>query len=182
MSQHTSKRRRGLAILFLAVSGAIAVAAIALISLRMPEDAPLARMYRTEADLAGLARALDGYHAEHGQYPPAGAEGLRMATEHLSKIAAYFPGGPPPDGWDRPYCYVPAAQYDDAEAGALRAEGGFCAPGAYQLYSLGADGAAGVDREADREDNISNWDRTRPWRKVYREINKAFMRERKARP
>ncbi|NIA14000.1 MAG: hypothetical protein GWP08_07960 [Nitrospiraceae bacterium] len=156
------------------------MATVVLISLRMPEDAPLARMYRTEADLTGLARALDGYYAEHGQYPPAGPEGLRMATEHLSKIAAYFPSGPPPDAWDRPYCYVPAAQYDDPGAGALRSEDGHCAPGAYQLYSLGADGASGIDREAARHDNICNWDKTKPWRRVYRKMNKAFMRERKA--
>ena len=157
------------------------MAGVALMSLRTPEDAPLARMYRTEADLTGLARAVDGFYAEHGQHPPAGPEGLRMATEYLSKVAAYFPAGPPPDAWDRPYCYVPAAQYDDAGAGALRSRDGYYAPGSYQLYSLGADGASGTEQEAASHDNICHWDETKPWRTVYRRKNKAFMRERKAR-
>ncbi|HIJ74679.1 MAG TPA: hypothetical protein HPP83_11320, partial [Candidatus Hydrogenedentes bacterium] len=62
-------------------------------SRRIPEDAPIARMYRTEAGLTALAKAIETYRDAHGAYPPAGIEGLRLATDYLSRDADYFPDG-----------------------------------------------------------------------------------------
>jgi len=164
---------------FLGGTGLLVVLAVYfIVAVRLPEDAPLARMYRTEADLAGLAKAVDTYFRDHGGYPPAGPEGLRAATDNLSRNANYFPHGPPPDAWGRPYHYVPHAAYE-ADPTALKAGGAHCAPDSYQLYSAGADGEAGIDEPGRRRDNICTWDETRSWRAVYGESNREFMHHRK---
>ena len=141
---------------------------------RLPEDAPLARMYRTEADLTALCIAVDTYFEAHEAYPPAGAGGLRLATDHLSRNVPYLPDGPPHDGWDRPFCYVPHTEYDRAGAGAFRDATAYPAPGTYQIYSVGVDGAAGHEDEAKRLDNIRSWDSGRPWRAVYHEHQRTY--------
>ena len=189
----TSKRRWGLGLAAVAAMALAAVGAAYLIAaLRMPYDAPLARMYRTEADLAFLAKAVDTYKRDNGQYPPAGADGLRRATDHLSRHANYVPEGPPPDSWGHYYYYVPATQYAEPESAALkcgdarssaaRSSAAYCAPDTYQLYSAGADGDPGLDAAEGRRDNICNWDRSKPWRAAYRDLNRAFMRQTGDRP
>jgi hypothetical protein len=122
-------------------------------------------MYRTEADLTSLVTAVETYKADKGEYPPSGPDGLRMATDHLSRTANYMPDGPPPDGWGRRYCYVRAQDYAGSDS-ALRDSGGnYHAPGTYQLYSAGGDG----DLQT-QDDNICSWLRDRrPWRKSYEE-------------
>jgi hypothetical protein len=139
------------------------------LSARMPEDAPLARMYRAESDVAALRKALDTYHGLHGVYPPGGAEGLRMATDALSRNVQYFPAGPQPDPWGRPFVYVPAPEYTPQNA--FRGPGGYLEPDTYQLHSAGADGDPGLDNPGSRADNINSWDTTRGWRKHYASLN-----------
>ena len=165
-------------VVVLGVFGFILASFYLLLSLRLPKDAPLARMYRCEADLAFLAKAVDHYHEVHGTYPPAGTEGLAEATRLLSAKANYLPDGPPLDAWDHPYHYVPHTQYDDPQWQALRCGETFCAPGTYQLYSDGGDGDAGMGDAAKQADNICNWDAAKTWRTVYREANKAYMASR----
>ena len=177
MASDRERRRRGC--LVLAFLGGtcllVLLAGYLIVAVRLQQDAPLARMYRTEADLAGLVKAVDAYFRDHGQYPPAGPEGLRLATDHLSRKANYFPHGPTPDAWGRPYHYVPHTAYD-ADPAALRDQRGYGAPDSYQLYSMGADGDAGVDDPEKQGDNICSWEEGRSWRAAYRARNKDFMR------
>jgi len=118
---------------------------------RIPADSPLARMYRTEADLAALAKAVDAYRAAYGAYPDAGQEGLRKACAALSEIANYLPDGPPLDGWNRPFHYAPVAEQD-----------------AYRLHSAGA-----LDSESGF---IVHGDPEKSWRPHYRALQREFMK------
>ena len=171
-----SSRWRKLASVFLfLVAGAAALAAVFLAaSLKMPYDAPLARMYRTEADIASLARAVELYKEARGEYPPPGLDGLRQATDFVSGARGFFPDGPTPDAWGRPYKYVAHTDYANPDWGAQRCGGSFCAPNEFQIYSAGADGEAGTP------DDILGWDQSRPWRPVYNLMNEDFMRNRKS--
>jgi hypothetical protein len=135
-------------------------------------------MYRTEADLTALIKAVDTYRAEEGAYPPAGPEGLRMATDFLSRKGHYLPDGPPPDGWDRPFVYVPSSAYAAPNSQALRHGNAYYAPDTYQLYSAGADGANGLDDTEKQRDNIGNWDSAKSWRTDYFKLNSDYMTQR----
>lgn len=153
-----------------AIAGALGVAipiAFVLISTGRDPNSPLARMYRTEADLSALKKALSVYQDAFGTYPPGGVEGLRMATDYLSRKARYLPGGPPPDGWGQTYFYVPAFGYEVPGSVALRGDAGFLEPDGYQLYSAGADGDPGGTNPEARMDNIVSWDAGKTWRRVY---------------
>lgn len=175
------RRRLWKVVLFLMAGAGILVAGVCLILAgRLPEDAPLARMYRTEATLAALARAIDGYHAARGAWPPPGPDGLRMATDHLSRVAGYLPDGPPPDAWGRPFVYVPNGAYVEPGSQALQDEQGrYHAPDSYQVYSTGGDGDPGLEQRGAAADNIVHWDDSRPWRALYRSMNDAFMAQRR---
>lgn len=116
-------------------------------AIRVPMDAPVPRMYRAETDLEALAKALSYYQEDHGEAPPPGDAGLRMATDHLSKLAGYFPEGPPLDPWGRPY------RYEERN-------------GAKLLRSLGRDGEPGTD------DDIFHGMAAQPWRAHYRTLQR----------
>lgn len=164
---------------FLAGSGFASIAILALFAARsgsIPNDSPLARMYRTEADLSLLAGAVEQYREHHGAYPPPGSEGLSRAAEFLSGSLNFLPGGPPPDGWGRAFHYVGHEAYGVEASPALTAGGAPFAAGGFQLYSLGADGKAGLEDPADRRDNICSWETSKPWRKTYKELQKAYGR------
>jgi len=155
----------------LAITGTIVCGFLALIfvpGLLRDTDSPNARMYRTEADLASLANAIDSYYDAKGVYPPPGEVGVVVALDHISQTVDYFPDGPPVDGWSRAFHYVPHFTYPSKDSGALK-DGDYFAPGTYQLYSLGADGDSGVTNAAAQADNITSWDEDRPWRDVYRD-------------
>jgi len=192
----SSRRGRTIAVVAL-VGGACAAGAAALyciVALRLPEDAPLARMYRTEADLAALAKAVDMYCESYGAYPPGGPAGLRLATEHLSRNAVYFPSGPPNDAWAEPFVYVPlkacqsgdwrsrGTEYGETDSQALQHDSVFFAPETYQLYSMGADRISGVDDPAGQADNITNWDKAKSWRAKYRDLNKRYFNDKRNNP
>lgn len=167
-------RKAALVCLFLIAGGAALLTLFVAISLKMPYDAPLSRMYRTEADMAGLARAVELFKEGRGGFPPPGVEGLRQATDFVSGSRRFFPDGPPPDAWGRSYAYAAHTDYANPDWGALECGGSFCAPGAYQLYSAGADGQAGTP------DDITGWDESHPWRPVYNLMNEEFLRQRKS--
>ena len=161
---------------------AVAILVVALVwwrAHRLPEDAPLARMYRTEADLRMLRHAIEQYHERTGQYPPPGVEGLEKAVETLGRGADYLPGGPPPDAWERPFHYVPHTAYGDEGVEVFQAEERYEAPETFQLFSGGASGNPGFDDPEARRDTITSWEPDRPWRGAYRELNEAFMEERR---
>jgi hypothetical protein len=143
---------------------------------RMPLNAPLARMYRTESDLRLLANAVEEYREAFGVYPVAGSEGLEAAVRHLSRHVDYLGGELPTDAWGRPFHYVPHVQYGWPDLPVLRGPDGFLAPRAYQLYSAGADGAPDT-----LADNITSWDADRSWRSLYRALNQQYFRNRQNR-
>lgn len=154
--------------LLILVALLVLVAALILIpSFLRDSDSPVARMYRTEADLASLANAIDSYYEAKGVYPPPGEVGLVAALDHISQTVDYFPDGPPLDGWGRAFRYVPHFAYSSKDSGALK-DGAYFAPDAYQLYSPGADGDSGRTNPSACDDNITSWDTDRPWRSVYR--------------
>jgi len=167
-------RKVGCVFLFLAAGVAALAAVFVAASLKMPYDSPLARMYRTEADIASLVRAVELFKEARGEYPPPGLDGLRQATDFISGARAFFPDGPPPDAWGRPYKYVPHTDYDNPDWGAQRCGKSFCAPNAFQIYSAGADGEAGT------RDDITPWDKSRPWRPVYNLMHEDFVKRRKS--
>jgi len=147
----------------------------------VPADSPLARMYRTEADLTSLVKAVETYHALYGVYPPGGRDGLQKACAALSRRANYLPDGPPPDGWNRPFRYVPSTEYDFPGSPTVRQDGQPYAPGAYQIYSMGS--TAGPDSNAPdtRRGFITSWDKEKTWRPSYNELQKQYLLERKVR-
>lgn len=178
-STSTSRKRRGC--FFAAFAALIIFFSIGvtwlILAISTPEDSPRARMFRTEADLRALMTAVETYRAEMGAFPPEGPEGLRLATEFLSRNVAYLPGGPPLDAWGNAYLYAPATAYGTPGSPALKDDGGFLAPDSYQLYSMGMDGDAGMDETLKRRDNIASWDSQRSWRSVYTERQKKFLME-----
>ncbi len=150
-------------------------------ALHTPSDAPIARMYRSEADLRSLVTALDAYLDAHGSLPPAGQDGLKMATDLLSEKGHYMPGGPPADGWGRAFTYIPSEQYSESDSAALKIDGKFFAPDSYQVYSRGEDGDHGIAGSDGAKDNINNWDTEKKWRDHYRSLNERFMSDRRER-
>ena len=149
-------------------------------SMRLPADAPLARMFRTEAELRVLVKAVDTYHQTYGAYPPPGSEGLLKAVAHLDRNVNYLPSGPPTDGWDRPFHYVPGDRYNEPGSDTLRDTTLYpYSPDTYQIYSLGADGKAGTGESSEQRDNITNWDDMRPWRTIYRELNRTYLQDKR---
>jgi hypothetical protein len=121
-------------------------------STALPEDSPLAQMYRTEADLAALVTAVEQYNEIHGAYPPSGIAGLERAAEALSERVNFLPDGPPRDAWGRQYQY-------ELEADGL-----------YYVYSFGADGETGGDAAVD---DISD-DPRQTWRHIYRAAQRDY--------
>ena len=63
---------------------------------------------------------------------------------------------------------MPHFEYPNADSGALK-DGSYFAEDSYQLYSLGADGVADGEGLAD---NVTNWALDKPWRSVYRALEK----------
>ena len=104
-----------------------------------------------------LRNALDHYRAERGMYPPAGTGGLAAATEFLSAAGNYLPGGPPSDGWGRPYIY------------AIGKNGA-------RVYSLGADGIDGTTGKPGSADDIGADAASRSYRPHYRVLQREFIR------
>lgn len=179
-STSTSKGRRGC---FFAVFGALIIffsigVTGLILAISTPQDSPRARMFRTEADLRALITAVETYKSALGAFPPAGPEGLRLATEFLSRNVDYLPGGPPLDAWGNAYQYAPATAYNSPGSPALKDDSGYFAPGSYQIYSPGMDGDAGMEETLKQRDNISSWDIQRSWRSVYTERQKKFLMER----
>lgn len=172
----TSTSRKKIAWLAGLVLVACAIAYV-LKAISVPFDSPIARMYRTEADLTMLSMAIEFYHAEWEVYPPAGDAGLDLAAAVISQQAIYLPSGPPPDGWARSFVYVPHDAYANSDSGALSQDDAYFAPETFQLYSLGVDGLSGAQDWANYQDNILSWDTTKSWRALYEQLQQSFLNE-----
>jgi general secretion pathway protein G len=99
-----------------------------------------AKQKSAAAQIQLLATALDLFHLDVGRYPT-DEEGLKALREKPSGLPAW--GGPyldkpvPKDPWARDYLYKSPGEH-----------------GAYDLSSLGADGAPGGEGE---NQDITNW-------------------------
>ncbi len=141
------RARVAIAVLLLLFTGAVLWR-----SASLPDNSPLARMYRTEADLAALVNAVNTYAQIHDAFPPSGLEGLELAVAAASSEVDFFPHGPPRDGWGREFEYAVDPKPDTAS---------------FILLSLGADGVAS-------HDDIVNDSTHRPWRVIYREYQEEY--------
>lgn len=145
------------------------------ISISTPQGSPMAQLYRTEVGLTALVKAVETYKNDLGVYPPAGQEGLTLATRHLSRNANYMPEQQDVDSWGHPYIYVPASDYAQPNSGAMRERDAYFAPDTFQIYSVGLDGDAGQEAPLRRRDNVTSWESDRPWRPVYKELHKQYF-------
>jgi general secretion pathway protein G len=98
---------------------------------------------KARADISVLEQALETYRLELLQYPATrdGLQALLAAPAGLSRPERYRKGGYirrlPADPWGNPYQYRLPGQH-----------------GTFDVYSFGADGAAGGEGEAA---DIGNW-------------------------
>ncbi|HRI87836.1 MAG TPA: type II secretion system protein GspG [Candidatus Hydrogenedentes bacterium] len=175
-----SRRRRNGCILT-AFFGGFAALSLALgyiiIAISRPEGSPIAQMFRAEAGLAVLVMAVETYKTDLGAYPPSGQEGLLLAMRHVSKNVDYMPQDQALDPWGFPFVYVTRDAYAST-ASALQNDGAYLSPNTYQLYSIGMDGDAGVDSSYGVNDNISNWDTDKSWRKTYERRHREYFLKR----
>jgi general secretion pathway protein G len=93
-----------------------------------------AMVTKARADIATLEQAMEMYRLDNLTYPPAGDLNALVAPPAGSQAGRYRPGGYirslPKDPWGRPYqLAVPGRT------------------GAFDIYSLGADGAPGGESE-----------------------------------
>lgn len=142
---------------------------------RIPADSPMARMYRTEADMALLRKAILVYYDTYEVYPPGGEHGLSIAMELFTNVDRFLPEGLPADGWEEAFVYVPHSEYGMPESSALLVNDGFEAPESFQLFSRGADGKAGASASSEREDNIVSWEKSKNWRPTYKKLQRTFQ-------
>lgn len=102
------------------------ITAIVVINVLPSQDK--ARVEKAAADIATLHQALELYRLEYAQYPTIdqGLEALVNPAEAAGKQRAPFIRTLPQDPWNHPYQYVVPGER-----------------GAFDLYSLGADGRVG---------------------------------------
>lgn len=95
-----------------------------------------AMVEKARADIATLSQALEMYRLDNLAYPNSneGLQALVAPPPTLAQPGRYRPGGYikrlPDDPWGRPYQYASPGQ-----------------AGAFDIYSLGADGAPGGENE-----------------------------------
>lgn len=99
-----------------------------------------AKQKATQAQIQMLSTALDLYHLDVGRYP-SDEEGLKALVQRPENLpqwsGPYLEKGVPKDPWGRDYIYKYPGEH-----------------GAYDLSSLGADGAPGGEGEST---DISNY-------------------------
>lgn len=95
---------------------------------------------KAKADIALIEQAVEMYRLDNFNYPPA-LTALQTPPPAVAQSGRYRPGGYvkrlPNDPWDRPYQFRAPGQH-----------------GAFDVYSLGADGQEGGDGE---NADIGNW-------------------------
>ena len=102
-----------------------------------------AMVTKARSDISSLESALAQYRLDNLSYPTTeqGLEALVSAPDNLDRPSRYRDGGYidrlPNDPWGNPYQYVRPGEH-----------------GAYDLYSLGADGRVGGE---DLNADIGNW-------------------------
>lgn len=102
------------------------ITAIVVINVLPSQDK--ARVEKAAADIATLQQALELYRLEYSRYPTVeqGLDALVNPTDAAGAKRASFIRNLPQDPWNHPYQYVVPGER-----------------GAYDLYSLGADGRVG---------------------------------------
>lgn len=113
----------------------------ALVAPRLMGRVGKAKQKSAQAQIQLLATALDLFHLDVGRYPTEeeGLKALRDKPQNLPSWAGPYLDKPvPKDPWGREYGYKSPGEH-----------------GPYDLYSLGADGAAGGEGE---NQDITNWE------------------------
>lgn len=102
------------------------ITAIVVINVLPSQDK--ARVEKASADIGTLQQALELYRLEYSRYPTIeeGLDVLAASTDTSGKARAPFIRSLPADPWNHPYQYVVPGE-----------------SGAFDLYSLGADGRVG---------------------------------------
>jgi len=136
---------------------------------RRPGASPLEKMQWTEAQMDQFSNALNVYYTAYKQYPT-----MAHFGRVIHSCAILYSEGKPLDAWGHPFAYVPAYQLDEDGSPAL-ANGSFYPEAPYQLYSRGADGDAGNVKMKARVDNITSWEKAKPWRKSYEKLEKDYQ-------
>jgi len=100
----------------------------AIVAINVLPSQDKARVEKAGADIATLQQALELYRLEYSQYPTVeqGLDALVNPTDAAGAKRASFIRSLPQDPWNHPYQYVVPGER-----------------GAFDLYSLGADGRVG---------------------------------------
>lgn len=141
--QHRLSRQRGFTLLEIMVVVVILGLLVAIVAPNVLENQDKAMVEKARADISALEQALDMYKLDNFTYPSTD-QGLEALVERPSiapEPKNYRSGGYikrlPTDPWGNPYQFVQPGEH-----------------GAFDLYSLGADGDNGGEGLAA---DIGNW-------------------------
>lgn len=139
------RRQRGITLVELLVVLSILALISAIVVINILPEQDRARVRKAKIDIGVIETALDQYRLDMTRYPTSeqGLDALRTAPRDVRQPENYRPGGylrggAPLDPWGSTYVYI------------IPSERG----GAFDLYSLGADGEPGGEGlDAD----VGNW-------------------------
>jgi general secretion pathway protein G len=141
--QHPLSRQRGFTLLEIMVVVVILGLLVAIVAPNVLENQDKAMVEKARADISALEQALDMYKLDNFTYPSTdqGLEALAERPSIAPEPKNYRSGGYikrlPTDPWGNPYQFVQPGEH-----------------GAFDLYSLGADGDNGGEGLAA---DIGNW-------------------------
>ena len=138
-------RQRGITLVELLVVLSILALISAIVVINILPEQDRARVRKAKIDIGVIETALDQYRLDMTRYPTTeqGLDALKSAPRDVRlpedyRPGGYLRGGAPLDPWGSPYLYVIPSDHG----------------GAFDLYSLGADGEPGGEGlDAD----IGNW-------------------------
>ena len=138
-------QQRGITLVELLVVLSILALISAIVVVNILPEQDRARVRKAKIDIGVIETALDQYRLDMARYPTTqqGLEALRSVPRDVRQPENYRPGGylrggAPLDPWGSPYVYRIPSEHG----------------GAFDLYSLGADGEPGGE---DLDADIGNW-------------------------
>jgi general secretion pathway protein G len=136
--------RRGFSLLEIIVAVVILSILATMVAVNVFGNIGVAKTTKAQSDIKSLSTALDMYRIDNFTYPST-EQGLNALLQKPSgqpespnwRQGGYLSSGEPRDPWNRPYQYLQPGQH-----------------GAFDIYTLGADGKPGGDGE---NADIGNW-------------------------
>lgn len=142
------RHAHGFTLIEIVIVVAILAMLMTIVTVNLTGETDKARATKALADIQGLETALNMYKLDNYTYPTT-EQGLRALVERPSgqpEARNWRQGGYikrlPNDPWDRPYQYLSPGRR-----------------GAFDLFSLGADGVLGGEGE---DADVGNWDPANP--------------------